>query len=156
MSAALVVGLGSKLRQLITRLDGDVQQLYGEMRVSFRPRFYPVVRLLLRESQNVNSITAQVGVSQPAITQTLSEMKKVGLITTKPGRDRRNQIIRLTSKGQSLAERLQPVWSATDRAAAGLDADLTARLSAIVDEALAALDKKPFRDRIRAELSKES
>ena len=156
MSTALVVGLGSKLRQLITRLDGDVQQLYGELRVSFRPRFYPVVRLLLQESQNVNSITAQVGVSQPAITQTLGEMKKVGLITTKSGRDRRNQIIRLTSKGQSLAERLQPVWSATHRAAAGLDADLTARLSAVVDEALAALDKNSFRDRIRAELSKES
>jgi DNA-binding MarR family transcriptional regulator len=156
MSSPLPLGLGTKLRQLIARLDGDVQELYDEMDVPFRPRFYPVIHLLFQEPQHVNSIAAQVGVSQPAITQTLGEMKKIGLIATKSGSDRRKQIIRLTSKGQSLAGTLQPVWSATHRAAAGLDADLTARLGEIVDQALAALDLKPFKDRIRTELGMKS
>jgi DNA-binding MarR family transcriptional regulator len=156
MSSRRPLGLGTKLRQLIARLDGDVQQLYGEMDVPFRPRFYPVTRLLLQEPQNVNSIAAHVGVSQPAISQTLGEMKKVGLIATKSGPDRRNQIIHLTRKGQSLSRTLQPVWNATHRAAAGLDADLSSRLGDIVDQALAALDEKPFKKRIRTELSKHS
>ncbi|HZA38914.1 MAG TPA: hypothetical protein VE486_07200 [Candidatus Baltobacteraceae bacterium] len=153
MSASLPAGLGTKLRQLITRLDGDVQQLYGEMNAPFRPRFYPVVRLLLLKPQTVNSIAAQVGVSQPAITQTLGEMRKIGLIAAKPGSDRRKQIIHLTRKGESVAEKLQPVWNATHRAAAGLDADLAARLGEIVDQALAALDERPFKERIRIQLS---
>lgn len=153
MSVLLSVGLGTKLRRLLERLDGDVQRLYDEMGVGFRPRFYPVVRLLLRDGpQNVNAIAEQAGVSQPAITQTLGEMKKLGLIEAESGADRRKQIIRLSAKGKKLAEKLEPVWSATHRAAASLESELPARLGEILDQALAALERQPFSHRIHAEL----
>lgn len=153
MLARLPVGLGTKLRHLIERLDGDVQRIYQEMGANFRPRFYPVVCLLLRHGpQSVNAIAEQVGVSQPAITQTLGEMRKLGLIEAKSGADRRKQIIRLSTKGEACAGDLEPLWSATHRAAAKLESELPAGLGKVVDEALAALDRQPFNHRIRAEL----
>lgn len=152
----LSVGLGTKLRHLITRLDGDVQYIYDELDLSFRPRFYPVVRFLLQGGpQNVNAIAEKVGVSQPAMTQTLGEMKKLRLTGTKPGVDRRLQIICLTAKGQALAETLEPIWGAVHRAASRLESELSVKLGEVVDQALAALDQQPFHHRIRAELEKE-
>lgn len=151
--SSLSIGLGTKLRQLILRLDGDVQYIYDELELSFKPRFYPIVRFLLDGPQNVNAIAERVGVSQPAVTQTLAEMKKLQLTKTKPGADRRHQMIGLTAKGQALAEALDPIWSATHRAAATLEAELSIKLGVAVDETLAALDRQPFHQRIRTELT---
>ncbi len=153
MLAAFPVGLGTRLRHLLERLDADVQRIYDEMDVGFRPRFYPVVLLLVGHGpQNVNAIAEHVGVSQPAITQTLGEMKKLGLIESESGADRRQKIIRLSTKGESLAKNLEPVWNATHRAAAQLESELPVGLGEIVDKALAALDRQPFKHRVRAEI----
>jgi DNA-binding MarR family transcriptional regulator len=155
MSARFQVGLGTKLRHLIARLDGDVQQIYDEMAVGFRPRFYPIVQLLLEFGpQNINAIAEQVGVSQPAITQTLGEMKRLSLTRAKPGTDRRIQIIDLTAKGRTLAQRLESVWNATHRAAAKLDSELRVKIDEVIDQALAALERESFHHRIRTELKK--
>lgn len=150
------IGLGTRLRHLIMRLDGDVQYIYDELDLSFKPRFYPVVRLLLSEGpQNVNAIAEKVGVSQPAATQTLAEMKKLSLTRTKAGADRRLQMICLTAQGEALAESLEPIWSAVHRAAVKLESELSVKLGEAVDQALAALDRHPFHHRIRTELGKK-
>lgn len=154
--ASSAIGLGTRLRHLIMRLDGDVQYIYDELDLSFKPRFYPVVRLLLTEGpQNVNAIAEKIGVSQPAATQTLAEMKKLRLTTTKPGADRRLQMICLTAQGEALAESLEPIWNAVQRAASRLESELTLKLGVAVDEALAALDRQPFHQRVRTELTRK-
>lgn len=150
------IGLGTRLRHLIMRLDGDVQYIYDELDLRFKPRFYPVVRLLLSEGpQNVNAIAEKVGVSQPAATQTLAEMKKLRLTRPKPGADRRLQMICLTAEGEALAESLEPIWNAVQRAASRLESELTVKLGGAVDEALAALDRQPFHQRVRTELTRK-
>jgi DNA-binding MarR family transcriptional regulator len=151
----LGIGLGSKLRQLVARLDRAVQQIYDEVDVGFRPRFYPVVRLLLQGPQNVNAIAEHVGVSQPAMTQTLGEMRKLRLTGAKAGADRRLQLICLTARGRAVAETLEPVWGATHRAATKLESELSARLGEVIDQALRALDRRPFCQRIRTELKRK-
>ena len=151
------IGLGTKLRNLILRLDGDVQYIYDELDLKFKPRFYPVVRLLVSEGpQSVNAIAENIGVSQPAATQTLAEMKKLRLTKTKPGADRRLQMICLTAEGEALAESLEPIWNAVHTAAAKLESELSLKLGAAVDEALAALDRQPFHQRVRTELGRKS
>lgn len=150
------IGLGTRLRHLIMRLDGDVQYIYDELELDFKPRFFPVVRLLQSEGpQNVNAIAETVGVSQPAATQTLAEMKKLRLIRTKPGADRRLQMICLTAQGEALAESLESIWNAVHQAAVKLESELSTKLGAAVDEALAALDRQPFHQRIRTELTRK-
>jgi DNA-binding MarR family transcriptional regulator len=148
----MLVGLGARLRRLITSLDGDVQAVYDELGVDFRPRFFPVVQLLMRGDAMVGAIAAGISVSQPAATQTLQEMRKAGLVEISRGRDARSRRVALTGQGQRIAERLAPVWAAIGRAADALDAELPNSLSGTVDQALAALERIPFRARISKEL----
>ena len=151
------IGLGTKLRNLILRLDGDVQYIYDELDLKFKPRFYPIVRLLQSEgAQNVNAIAEKIGVSQPAATQTLAEMKKLRLIQTEPGADRRLQMICLTEQGEALAESLEPIWNAVHHAATRLESELSVKLAEAVDEALNALARQPFHQRVRTELGRKS
>lgn len=146
-------GLGTKLRKLLAELDGDVQAVYEELDTPFRPRFYPIVRFLLEEKQaSVGGIAEAIGVTQPAATQTINEMKRRGLLEVESGPDRRSRTVRLTKDGRQLADRLRPVWAAVHRAAANLDADLPLGLEEILDAALSALRRRRFRARILKEL----
>jgi DNA-binding MarR family transcriptional regulator len=146
-------GLGTRLRHLVAALDGDVQSLYDEAGLDFRPRFYPFVQLLLRDgTMNVVTLAAEAGVTQPAATQTLNEMKRLGVVETVPGQDRRARAVRLTDEGRTLAQKLKPLWEAVSEAAAELDRELPVPLLATIEAALCALERQPFHARIRGRL----
>lgn len=150
------VGLGTRLRRLLAELDGGVQATYDSQRMPFRPRFFPIVQALLESKMlGVNAIAEAAQVSQPAATSTLKEMQRLDLIEIVAGEDRRERRVRLSPRGRRLAKRLQPVWEATERAAAELDAELPAGLSETVDRALAALSARPFGTRVQDELGKK-
>ena len=143
------LGLGTKLRLLLANLDGELADIYRHQNSVFRPRFYPVFQLLLeRNEASVSEVTSRLQCSQPAATQTLVEMKRLGLIAEAKGNDRRKRIVQLTPYAFDVARALQPTWDAVACAASQLDAELSHPLSAILDEALAALARKSFLDRI--------
>lgn len=146
------LGLGSRLRQLLAALDGAVQAEYDRRGVPFRPRFYPVVQQLLAGGAlSVGALATGAGVSQPAITQTLNEMRRDGLVAAGPGDTRREKLVRLTPKGEALAADLQPLWAAIEVAAARLEAEI-GPLSEILQTAGKALEREPFGARIAREL----
>jgi DNA-binding MarR family transcriptional regulator len=147
------IGLGSALRALIASIDGGVQALYDAEGERFRPRFYPIVCLLLRHHVlRVSELADLCGVSQPAMTQTLSAMQREGIVETGAGTDRRERQISLTSAGRAQAERLTRLWTATARAASTLESECETPLAASVARLLVALAGKPFIDRIKEEL----
>ena len=147
--------LGSKLRKLLAMLDGDVQAVYDEMGVAFRPRFFPIVQHLLRhEPCPIVELAQGIGVSQPAATQTVNEMKRLGLLASAKSADRRQRPVQLTAAARAMVERLQPVWDAAERAAATLDAELDRGLTKPIDDALAALETRRFRERIRKQMER--
>ena len=141
------MGLGTGLRLLLAALDGELQALYDALGEPFRPRFYPVARHLRAQGgSTVGELAARTGVSQPAMTQTLAEMRARGLVATDaPGRR-----VRLTVEGEALCARLEPVWRAAAVAAADLDRELPAPLAATMAAALARLAERPFGERIRS------
>lgn len=142
-------GLGSKLRHLLHLLDGDVQAIYDAEGLAFRPRFYPIVRKLQTDGpQRVADLADAIGVSQPAVTQTIAEMTKLGLVESRAGPDRRVRLIELTGAGEAMLGRLERIWMRVHDAARGLDAELDAPLGAILDQAIAALHHTSFRERI--------
>lgn len=144
-------GLGTRLRLLLAALDGELQRLYDAMDAPFRPRFYPVVEELReRGSATVGELAALTGVSQPAMTQTLAEMRGRGLVTSDRSPDLPGRRVRLTAEGRALCARLEPVWRAVETAAAELDRELPAPLGATIDAALSRLMEKPFGARVRA------
>lgn len=143
------VGLGTKLRLLISLLDGELSGLYERQGQGFRPRFFPVFQLLLaRKKASVSEIAAHMQASQPAATQTLAEMKRLKFIAYETGRDRRERIVKLTPYAVDLVPDLRPIWDAVRCAASQIDDELPYPLSAILDEALSALARKSFSERI--------
>lgn len=143
-------GLGTQLRHLLDLLDGAVDDAYAQAGLDFRPRYTPVFRALLGdEAATVGRIAEIAGITQPAVTQTLALMVRDGLVTSEPGpTDARQRVVRLTDQGRALAPRVQACWRATAAAAAALDAELSAPLSVVLGEAIAALEAEPFSRRI--------
>jgi DNA-binding MarR family transcriptional regulator len=142
------LGLGARLRRLLAALDGAVQAEYDRRAVPFRPRYYPVVRQLLASGPaSVGALSAGAGVTQPAVTQTLNEMRRAGLVTLGEGADRRERRVSLTDAGRALAADLAPLWSAVEAAARDLEAE-AGPLGQVLDAAAAALQREPFGARI--------
>ena len=147
------LGLGTRLRILLAKLDGELAELYKVEGHEFRPRFYPVFQLLSeRDQASVLEIAEHLRVSQPAATQTLSEMRRLGLVTQKTGADRRGRLVALTPQAIEMTQALQPLWNAVARAASQLDEELACPLSDLLDEAIAALEEKSFPQRIAEQL----
>jgi Mn-dependent DtxR family transcriptional regulator len=135
---------------LLAALDGELQALYDAMGEPFRPRFYPVVQQLrVLDSSTVGELAALTGVSQPAMTQTLTEMRRRGLVASE-----KNRRVRLTADGAALCARLEPVWLAVEAAAAELDRELSEPLGATIAAALSRLAEMPFGERIRSAMER--
>jgi DNA-binding MarR family transcriptional regulator len=139
----------------LERLDGDVERLYGEMDTEFRPKYYPVARVLLAEHRvPLARIAAAAGVTHSAASQTVAEMARRGLVTLRPSpADARERLVTLTARGRRVCDTLAPLWAATAQAAAELDAELAAPLARVVAGALDALARRPFAARIRDALA---
>lgn len=90
----------------------------------------------------------RIGLSHSALSQTVSQLVARGWIRLEAGADGRQRIAALTAQGAADLTKLKPIWVATAHAAASLDADLGVDLEAIACQALEALHRRPFRERI--------
>ncbi|MCP2168645.1 MarR family winged helix-turn-helix transcriptional regulator [Goodfellowiella coeruleoviolacea] len=142
--------LGTRLRHLLELLDGDLSAVYEDLGLGwFRPRFTSTVRVLAAAGpSSISEIAAATGVTHSAASQTVAQMRKAGLVTLEPGPDARQRIVRLTPAAERLVPVLNAEWAATTAAIEALEAELSAPLSRIVAEALAALHRRPMRQRI--------
>ena len=146
---ALPVGLGTLLRALLAQLEPAVEQAYAQCDPLMRSRYYPVMRALLSDGQaTVGEIAQAVGVSQPAMTQTIRQMVQDDLLEVKLGEDRRARLVTLSERGIEAVASLRPVWAAVSQASATLAAEADIDLVTTLERALAALGEKDFTTRI--------
>ncbi|WP_283135869.1 MarR family winged helix-turn-helix transcriptional regulator [Rhizohabitans arisaemae] len=142
--------LGTRLRHLLDRLDGDVAAVYEDLGLrGFRPRFTPIIRALASTGpSSIRDLAKAIGVTHSAASQTVAHMVKADLLLLAPGEDARQRIAYLTAKADALLPTLDAEWTATTAAAVELEAELSFPLSRLVDEALDALHRRPMRQRI--------
>jgi DNA-binding MarR family transcriptional regulator len=142
--------IGTRLRHVLELLDGDVAKVYLELGLpEYRPRFSPIVRTLVADGpSSIRELAKAVGVTHSAASQTVAQLTKAGLVTLEPGEDARQRIVHLTDKTRELLPTIEAEWQATTAALAELDAELTAPLVQILGEIVAAVTRKPFRERI--------
>lgn len=151
--------LGTRLRHLLELLDGEVAAVYPALGLGdgYRPRFTPVVRALTAAGPAaIRDLARSLGVTHSAASQTVAQMARRGLVTLAPGADARQRIVRLTPKAVALLPALEREWAATAAAARAFEAELPYPLSGpggLIQEALAALERRPMRERITAELA---
>jgi DNA-binding MarR family transcriptional regulator len=147
--------LGTLLRHLLEQLDGAVEQSYVESGLAYRPRYTPVMRALIESGPaSIRSISRIAGITHSAASQTVAQMVEKGLVQLQAGDDARERIVALTPAAKAMIPKLQQHWSATNDAARMLDSELTMPLSDLLREAIDALDRAPFRQRIDAAKSK--
>jgi DNA-binding MarR family transcriptional regulator len=150
--------LGTLLRHVLEELEGDVAACYRERGLpEYRPRFSPVVRVLLAEGpQSVRDLAAKVGVTHSAASQTAIQMARAGLVAhTADPDDSRRRLIDLTPKARRLVPQITAEWEATTAAIDELDKELSMPLAHLLIEVSEAIGRRPLRDRIAAAFGDE-
>jgi DNA-binding MarR family transcriptional regulator len=145
------------LRLLMAAMDDDIAALYAERGVEgVRPRYtMPLIRLGRRGPMTIRALASAFDVSHSAMSQTVSALRREGLVRTNPGADARTREVALTPRARKLLPFLEAEWRATERAVAELDEEIPYALSQVVDDLAAALEREPFRDRIAKHLQDE-
>jgi len=141
--------LGTRLRALIDRLDGDVQAAYAAAGLDYRPRYTPIVRALIDLGpSSIREIADHAGMTHSAVSQTVDVMRRGRLLRRVSGPDARESRLAASSDLEAIIPLLSDFWRATNSAAEALDAELEVSLARAIDAAHDALDQRSFAERI--------
>jgi DNA-binding MarR family transcriptional regulator len=105
---------GSRLRRLSEGFLSEINKTYQAAGIEFDASWFPVFYLLLNnESLSIKELSDTIGVSHPAASQLVANLKSKKLIkTTTCADDGRRQLVQLTKAGHALLEKILPVWEA--------------------------------------------
>lgn len=143
--------LGTLLRHVIELLDGAVEQGYVDAGLDFRPRYTPVLRVLMNhDAMSIKALAEHAGLTHSAASQTLAQMRKHGLIDARKGKDQREQVVSLTPKARAMIPEIRRAWKITDAAAEALEAEVGFALSQRLEDVIEALERQSFRSRRQA------
>lgn len=139
------------------RMDASLADLYDELGiVGVTTRFSMAIMFLADGDATIRSLAERCGVTHSAMSQSVTAMKKAGLVSSTPGDDARSRVVALTEHGRRLAPLLWDEFYATEAAVAELDSELSMPLGTLVAEIDAALDRESFADRVRRHLDLRS
>lgn len=149
-SETLDGALGTRLRAVLDAMDADVARTLVDLGLTdYRTRYSPVLRAIADGGpRSIRELATAIGVTHSAISQTVTEMARRGLVELVAGADARQRVVHATTKAKRLMPKIDAEWAATQVATSALDAELSAPLATIVAELTAALEARPFRQRI--------
>jgi DNA-binding MarR family transcriptional regulator len=106
--------LGSRLRRLSEAFLSEINKTYQAAGIDFDASWFPVFYLLSKnESLSIKELSDTTGVSHPAASQLVTNLKSKKLLkTTTSAEDGRRQLVQLTKAGHALLKRILPVWEA--------------------------------------------
>ncbi|MGW0807221.1 MarR family winged helix-turn-helix transcriptional regulator [Nonomuraea sp. NPDC002799] len=148
-----MTGLGTLMRHVHELMDGDLAAVHAEFGLppDYRPRFSPVVRALVeRGPMAIRDLAGAIGVTHSAASQTVIQMRRCDLVALEKGADARHRIVHLTPRARTVLPAIEAEWAATEQAVRELDAELPVPLAEVLRATLDALERRPFRERIRA------
>lgn len=130
------MAIGSRLRLLSNRMTDDaasIFQLYGN---DLQPRWFPVYYVLSESGpMSVTDIAAEIGHSQPSVSQILREMSKKGLIKEKKdAKDGRRTVVSLTAKGSAMKARMEQQYVDVENAVEQLMTQTQSNLWQAIEE----------------------
>jgi DNA-binding MarR family transcriptional regulator len=106
--------LGSRLRRLSEAFLSEINKTYQSAGIEFDASWFPVFYLLSKnESLSIKELSDTTGVSHPAASQLVANLKNKKLLKTSTSADDgRRQLVQFTKKGHALLEQILPVWEA--------------------------------------------
>ncbi len=152
--------LSSQLRplfRLLESMDDDIARVYAVRGVEgVRPRFTIVlIRLAHTGPMTIRELAEAMERTHSALSQTVTALRREGLVTSAPGADARTRQIALTSRGMALVPFLEAEWRATEAALAELESEVPYPLTRVVQDLTAALARRSFADRIVGQLDRD-
>lgn len=148
MNRKIEPGLGELLRYVSELVELGAEESYQQMGLNYRARYTPVLRAIRSGAQTVTEITARTRLTQGAISQTVAQMEKDGVITRRSGEDARRSVIQLTAEGQTLVGSLNDHWAATFEAIEHLEEEIGYPLRRVLEYTAQALEQKGFSQRL--------
>lgn len=148
------MALASRLRRLSDAMMEEMEALYRELGLPFRPRWFPLFRALERSAAvSITDLARALGLSHTAVKNIAEEMIREGLVraAADPGDDRR-RMLRLTPQGRRLGRRLEPVWREVQAAVTELMREAQADLSRDLARFEAGFRRHSIADRTRRRL----
>ena len=143
--------LGTLLRHLLDLLGEGVEGAYAEAGLDYRSRYTPVLRTLMNIGPaSIRTLANTAGITHSAASQTVAQMGRAGLVEVRRGEDQRQQVVSLTAKATAMIPTLKRIWQVTNEAGHEMDAELSCSVYRAVEDAILALERKPFRDRRNA------
>ncbi len=133
--------LGSRLKRLGERMQAGASAVIVEAGVPLQPGHMAAMAALRTGPKTVGQIAEAAGTSQPGMTRTIGQLKKLGLAEDRPCEDQRSRIIALTPDGERMGAIIaREVWPRVGAAAQelieGFETDFLDQLAAI-EKALA-------------------
>lgn len=146
--------IGARLRRLSERIDREASSLYADLGVDFEQRWFGIVDRLARQGpMTVGELSAVLGVTHAAISQTRSALEARGLVDAAPDpADGRRRVLSLTAEGRDLVARLRPVWKVLDQVAEELNAEAGDAV-VVLDRLEAALTRESLQARAQGRLA---
>lgn len=143
--------LGTLLRHMLDLLGQGVEGAYADAGLDYRSRYTPVLRNLMAIGPaSIKALASQAGITHSAASQTVAQMARAGLVDVRRGDDLRQQVVSLTPKAIAMIPTLKRIWQVTNEAGHELDAELAFSIYQLLEDAILALEHKPFRDRRNA------
>lgn len=104
-----IIGIASRLKRLSELLFARVQELYEKRNRNFKSTWFLTLTTIRKfEEIDFKTLAAETKVSSPAISQTIREIEKQGLVKIIKGEDKRSRIITLTAKGEKAINSVIP------------------------------------------------
>ncbi|TWR23871.1 MarR family transcriptional regulator [Mucilaginibacter pallidiroseus] len=106
--------LGSRLRRLSETFLSEINRIYQTENIEFDASWFPVFYLLSKnDSLSIRELSDQTGVSHPAASQLITNLKAKDIVeTTVSTDDGRKQLVQLTEKGKAILNQILPIWNA--------------------------------------------
>ncbi|WP_342331583.1 MarR family transcriptional regulator [Pedobacter sp. FW305-3-2-15-E-R2A2] len=107
-----ILAISTRLQRLSEQFRKDGALLYKSYDIDFEPKWFPVIYTLHHKGiLGVVDLASEIGYTHPSTISLLKELEKQKLIRSKKDKkDERKRLIQLSSKGEELIIRMQPVW----------------------------------------------
>ena len=143
--------LGSRLKRLAERMQGEVVKLAERAGLSIQPSQYPLLATLdVQGPQTIGALVTSLGISQPAVTRTVAKLVSMDLVKVKRlGRDQRHKTVALTPAGEAAMTRSKlMVWPQVEAAVCDLLTGLPGKFLPDLGAIEARLTEQPLATRV--------
>ena len=108
------LALASRIRRLLYHLQADGTRVYLDLGLEFKPKWFPVFRLVAeRSNATTMELAHALDMAHPSVIAIVEELVERGWVASCQGKeDRRRRELDLTPEGWRAHAELEPVWRA--------------------------------------------